>query len=95
LIISRKGCKAKKLHFWLDQILGEAQSLDSSLYRWYNDWGQVKGGKGWTARVSIKTVEFTLNRFTVVFILMKEVALDEDVSESYHWFYGRPQSPSV
>jgi len=24
LIISRKGCKAKKLHFWLDQILGEA-----------------------------------------------------------------------
>jgi transposase InsO family protein len=25
LIISEKACKAKKLHLWLDQFLGEAQ----------------------------------------------------------------------
>ena len=44
---SLKNLKAKKLHFWLDQFWGEAQSLEFSLHRWYTKWGQVNAMQGW------------------------------------------------
>jgi RimJ/RimL family protein N-acetyltransferase len=34
LIISEKECKAKKLHFWLDQFLGEVHIFEKLLTEW-------------------------------------------------------------